>query len=255
MPKRSKPSVLITRPQLQGQQLQVLLQSSGWGVIYYPTVEIQATTGYNPSELHKEYAQVQAVIFTSYHAVENFSNFFSKLWKIQQPALFAIGETTQQALQHAGFVKAIFPKQQQNSENLSELIVTHLGSDVHDAIIWIITGEGGRMVLSEDLLQAGALPRVIPCYRRVCPTTPISAIQYQTWESQDWQYIVATSQEVLTNLVQLLPPVAIPAIFEKKLVVFSDRIRVHAVELGFKSIRVTATASDASILAVLETWR
>ena len=63
--------------------------------------------------------------------------------------------------------------------------------------------------------------------------------------------IVATSNEILDNLVQMLGDQGREKLCATPLVVISERMATHARELGCQQLTVAANATDQAILSAL----
>ena len=109
--------------------------------------------------------------------------------------------------------------------------------------IVIVRGKGGRELLADTLIARGATISYIEVYER-CIATP-SREQCDAALLADT--IVCTSVAGVTNLQQLLKN-NIETVLIKPLIVLSERIKQHALSLGFKQVDVSADASDQKIM-------
>jgi uroporphyrinogen-III synthase len=116
--------------------------------------------------------------------------------------------------------------------------------------IVIFRGNGGRELLADTLRQRGARVDYAEVYRRGPPPPPADT----EW-LQKTDIITLTSSEALHNLVTMTPATARDALYDKPLVVISERSAQLARQLGFRqSVLLTPRACDEAIIATLMQW-
>jgi uroporphyrinogen-III synthase len=113
--------------------------------------------------------------------------------------------------------------------------------NIVDKQFLIVRGTGGRELLANTLMTRGAKISYLEVYQRQIP----SLADVEIDQAKQADAIIVTSNTGLDNLCQL---VAVESIKDKSLIVVSDRIRQHAVELGFQHIYVTDDVSDAAMV-------
>ena len=115
--------------------------------------------------------------------------------------------------------------------------------------VLIVRGEGGRALLGEVLAARGARVQFAEVYRRVRPAVDARALV------ADWPtrvgLAIATSDEVLQNLVEMLGADGHDLLLATPLVVISERTAATARGLGFRRVRVAERAEDQAIVAAL----
>jgi uroporphyrinogen-III synthase len=135
------------------------------------------------------------------------------------------------------------PAGQWDSEGL--LAAPALG-EVRGRRVLIVRGEGGRPLLGEQLAVRGAEVRYAEVYRRA-PTALDAEPLVARWRDEV-QVVVATSREVLDNLVARLGAAGLERLRETPLVVVSERLAAHARALGIRRVLVADAASDAALV-------
>ena len=230
-------SVLVTRPQQQAQTLSDLIVEQGGTVIRFPVITINniATRLWADIEL----IDAAMIIFVSRNAVNHFmAGLSAKL--STQTKLIAVGKGTAEALKKQGLSVDVQPAQGIGSDAL--LAMPEL-EQVSGKKIVIVRGKGGRELLADTLTARGANISYIEVYER-CITSP-SREQCNAALRAD--KIVCTSVAGVTNLMQLLKN-DVETVLLTPLLVLSDRIKQHALSLGFKQVEVSADASDQAIM-------
>ncbi len=157
---------------------------------------------------------------------------------------FAVGNTTAEALQIAGF-QATAPEQQ-NSEGL--LALSQL-QDAKSQQIVIIKGQGGRTTLANTLLAQGNRVEVFDVYQREKLNKPVLT---DNWQWQQITGIVATSAEMAEQLFRFYDGKTLQA---QRWLTVSDRVATHLKSLGVNSAGVCNDASDNALIAwIKDNW-
>ena len=230
-------SVLVTRPQAQADALSNMIVKQGGTVIRFPVITIKQRDSRLWAD--ENFADVAMMIFVSRNAVNHFMA-GSKAELPPQLKLIAVGKGTADAMKQQGLTVDFLPTQSVGSEGL--LLMPEL-EHVSGKKIVIVRGKGGRELLADTLIARGATISYIEVYER-CITEPS---REQCAAALLADNIVCTSVAGVTNLTQLLNN-EIDDILLKPLIVLSERIKQHALSLGFNQVTVSADASDQKIM-------
>ncbi|MEX2523787.1 MAG: uroporphyrinogen-III synthase [Gammaproteobacteria bacterium] len=242
-------TVLVTRPEGQGDALCQLIEAAGGRAVSFPVMVIQPLDDADTRRrLQSALAGCDTVIFVSRNAV---------YWArelLPDPAadlagriICAAGAATRRELQNAGISDVVHTESTRASEDL--LARPELAADrVAGRQVLIVRGEGGRELLTEELQKRGATVQRLAIYRRVLPQVAPDKIR-SLWHDRKPDVIVITSVTGLYNLVELTPEACRPVLFATPLAVISERIRKAAEEAGFtvKPV-VAASASDPELV-------
>lgn len=225
----------MTRPAKQSVNLTKELQQAGFDVINFPVIETVAT---DPSKWpHIDLEKLDMLVFVSRNAVDDF---FAGI-QCELPAnlkLVSVGGATSNSIRSHGYQVAIEAPPPAGSESLLQLPEMQ---NIVDKQFLIVRGTGGRELLANTLMTRGAKISYLEVYQRQIP----SLADVEIDQAKQADAIIVTSNTGLDNLCQL---VAVDSIKDKSLIVVSDRIRQHAVELGFQHIYVTDDVSDAAMV-------
>jgi uroporphyrinogen-III synthase len=233
--------VLVTRPAHQAEALCALIEARGGRAVRFPTLEIRDPRDPAAAEALLRAADTfDVLLFVSANAVERAA---AHLRTPPRAAIGAVGEATARALRSHGLEPSILPAGQWDSEGL--LAAPALG-DVRGRRVLIVRGEGGRPLLGEQLAVRGAEVRYAEVYRRA-PTALDAEPLVARWRDEV-QVVVATSREVLDNLVARLGAAGLKRLRETPLVVVSERLAGHARALGIRRVLVADAASDAALV-------
>ncbi len=236
--------VLVTRPAAQAEALCRLIESAGGQAIRFPTIVIEPVA---TAETHKLLnAAWDLMYFVSPNAVEQaLAQVADGCWE-RVECLAAVGRGTALALTAAGRGPDLVPSERYESEALLEMAEL---ADMRAREVLIVRGQGGRGLFAQTMTERGAKVRFAEVYRRVMPDVDAGALRAR-W-SREIDYVMATSGEVLLNLVAMLGTEGRDQLLETPLVVVAERTAQTARELGFNSIKVAERAEDGAILASL----
>lgn len=241
--------VLVTRPAGQAAALCALIRSAGGRPIPFPTLEIVAAA--EPAPARALLAQSwDLMVFVSRNAVQYALDLLAGApaagtWA-QARMVGAVGRGTAAALRAAGRIPDLVPPERFDSEGL--LALPQL-SDLAEARVLIVRGDGGRALMTEVLAERGAEVHHAEVYRRLCPCTNPQDL-LRRWGT-DVHLLTATSDHVLLNLHRILGPEGVPLALASPLVVVSERSAQTARGLGHRRVRVAKRADDPSILVAL----
>ncbi|MCW8918166.1 MAG: uroporphyrinogen-III synthase [Gammaproteobacteria bacterium] len=243
-------TILVTRPAHQAAPLCRLIEAAGGEPLRLPALVIH-DNGDDPA-LRQRLAHLsdyQIAIFVSPNAVTFGLDAIRRSGGLLDSLLLAtVGKGSANALcQQSGRRPDLVPRESYDSEALLQLEPLQ---HVSGKRILIIRGSGGRELLAETLRQRGARVDYAEVYRRAPPPPPADT----QWLKRT-DIITLTSGEALGNLVTLTPQALRDTLYEKPLVVVSERAAQRARQLGFRrEVLVTPLAGDAAIVATLIEW-
>lgn len=230
-----KPTVLVTRPAHQSDNLCKLLINSGFKPLRFPTIEIQTTNNSEAVTQLQLTDDYDFLIFISVNAVIE-AHKLGVPWP-KNKTIIAIGPETAHALKSIHLLPTITSKKPFSSEQLLAQFLPC--SDKKKALI--IKGEGGRGLLADALLQRGLTVNTVDVYKRGQPTptnTPIAIPEF----------ITITSQLALENLFLLLPQQVNALKQYSTFVLFSKRIADYAKKQSCRHTIYSEEASDFSLV-------
>lgn len=231
--------VIVTRPTHQAEPLCDALQAAGAEAIRLPTIEIQPL----PGEALTDTSAYDWLIFTSPNAVYHG---LAGLGKIRS-RVAAVGAATSRALNQAGIEDVLLPTQDYSSEGL---LATPDLQAVSNARILLIKGQGGRPLLGKALLERGALVQERVVYKRRPATIDADRVAATVQRADS---VIATSQEILQQLVSLCPPQARAELYGLQLVVPSERVVKRARDLGFEHVMcVSSPLTESALVQALQ---
>jgi len=237
--------VLVTRPAAQAAGLCRLIEAAGGRAIRFPAVEILPPA--DAARARRRLSERWDLwVFVSRNAVEMALPLMPEGRLPAEPELAAVGAATAQALAAAGRPADLVPEGRFDSESLLALLAL---SDLRGRRVLIVRGEAGRPVLGDTLTNRGAEVAYAEVYRRSLPKTDAASL-LDRWE-RDVSLVVATSGEVLDNLLTLMGAAGRARLYATRLVVVSERTAERARKLGFSRVTVADHASDQALLAAL----
>lgn len=233
--------VLVTRPAAQAEGLCQLIEAAGGRAIRFPSVAIEPLDTPETRALLAE--PWDLMYFVSPNAVEQaLAQCAEPSWP-QVGWVAAVGRGTARVLKAAGRAPDLVPSDRYESEALLEMSEL---ADMSGRRVLIVRGEGGRGVFAAAMRERGAEVQFAEVYRRVMPSVDARPLLAR-W-SADVDYTMATSDEVLLNLAEMLGPEGRSNLLATPLVVIAERTAQTARDLGFAQVRVAERAEDAAIL-------
>lgn len=232
--------VLVTRPRHQAASLADAIEKAGGEAIIFPVIDIR------PTPLAQwqlpDWYHVDWVIFVSSNAVLYFNEQLSPV--VGNAIRYAaVGAGTAKAMRQAGLTVDLAPAEKVGSEGL---LNQPQWQDMQGQHVVIVRGKGGRELLADTLRARGATISYMEVYERCLPVVR----HEQCEQALTADCVLCTSVAGVDNLCTLLGD-ACNRLLDKPLIVLSDRIRQHAVELGFKHVFVTKDASDKALMMQL----
>jgi uroporphyrinogen-III synthase len=222
--------IIVTRPSPSGEALCHALESAGFSAYHFPVLAFAPPN--DPIQIPATH--FDWLIFTSKQAVLSL-----KQWP-SYSKIAAIGEATAAALNAP---VDVIPKEWSSEGLLALPEFQH----IKNKNIAIITGDGGRTLLADELFSRGAKVSIIATYKRIIPNTDSATLQDLLKKNQISAFI-CTSGESLQNLLQLVPQ----NIFAIPLIIVSQRLQCIAKDLGFKQIILAENASHESLVAAVK---
>ncbi len=241
MSRNSKPCVLITRAAHQADGFISACQQLGFNTIHVPCVEIK------PLSFSLSFEQIKAndlALFTSANAVDLVNQHAPLPW----PCLATgIGDVTAAKLKQLGQSKIDTPTPPFTSEGF----IARLKSKNINKLL-VIKGKGGRTLIKQACTELGIELTEKDVYKRTLPDVCVPEILDQFLKHPP-SIICTTSDEVLQNLLKLVPTELVPELKKLDLIVNSDRNVQLAKDLGFVGhVWVAEKPGDKGQLAKLQ---
>lgn len=239
-----KPTVVVTRPEDDGDRLGSRLHDAGWPVFVQPIIRI-APLADDTLPSTPEFESDDRVIFISANAVSYGLPHLEASLKSSGAKVLAVGERTASGLRAAGF-DVVVPTMP-NSEGL--LALPELNNFAGQRVV-IVKGDGGRQFLAEALIARSAVVLEYVCYRR--EVEPVDAETFcEGLIAAEPLVFQANSGETLTRLTELLAEGGQPNLSHQPVVVPSARLVDFAATLGWTSVWIADDASDQALLTLL----
>jgi uroporphyrinogen-III synthase len=243
-------TVMVTRPNPQGELFCEQIRRAGGQAIYFPTIEIRPPTAM--AEFLQGIASLDQhdwVIFISPQAVYQSAPAIHQQWPQFPPGVkvAALGNGTAEALQQATLPVDVYPAVDWRSEGLLDEAAFQ---ELAGKKIALIQGESGREFLAATLTVRGAQLTPIIAYRRCLPQVEVSTY-INLLQTHQIDIITCTSGEILYNLKVLLDK-AWSDLLSIPIVVVSERMEMLAKQLEFEK---TLLAKNASLNAMMEVLR
>lgn len=248
-------SVLVTRPAGQAESLARAIEAAGGTAIRAPMIVIAGLDdGAAGSAIAKRIDQFDIAIFVSRNAAEFGLDLVPSAQRnLARMAVFAVGLGTAACLQSLGVAHALTPSSEFSSEGLLRLDGLS-EQKVKGKRIAIFRGIGGREYLAKTLERRHALVTYCDCYARRKTLIVLSAtLKKNSIKVPDIG--LATSIEVLDNLVEKIEAEGIDQLFDMQMLVVGSRVGQEVASLGFtQRPLVVENPSDESILKQLMNW-
>jgi uroporphyrinogen-III synthase len=236
--------LLITRPIAQTKNLESLLLANEIDFTLFPTFEIKKL---KPIVLSNKY---DVIIFISVNAVNYAEEYFDQLL-LTPLKVFAVGPATANQLKKKNIKVDCYPKKNASSHELLKMKECQILSNNK---ILVIRGKGGSETL-KNILGIKNQVDYLEIYERVqCELTFQHRKSFKTFLNYSNGVLMATSEESLVNIMRLVQSISVDFIQilqRKKIIVFSERLRVLAKDHGFKNIEVTENPSDEDLVNLL----
>ena len=239
------PGILILRPVQQAGATIDAINAQGWRAVHFPTIDITPAENIDTAITQEIISTADWLIFISQNAVLHFLELAGSGF-IHNQKIAAVGRATAQQLQDNGLSVMALPEQDFSTEGLLD---SSDFSDISGQRIVIVRGNGGREKLAESLRERGATVSYLEVYeRRLANRDPGQLLAL--WP-ESINVIVATSNQLLDNLITLCKDSIGDQLFHKPVVVMSERMRSHAHQLGFKKIWLAERSSNDEIIKTI----
>lgn len=239
--------IVLTRAEPDAKRQLALLSARGHVTTALPLIAIEPVVIAPEVEADLEGGSV--IIFTSANAVAHGLSYVANTCRMASTDVFAVGKKTREALREQG-VEAQSPERE-DSEGLLELLAPEMNLWSQSSTqIALIKGEGGRDLLSSELIERGFGITEVNCYRRIWPPITRSDMLYAL-DSDQPRFIHIASGETLSRLEELCDLYGVRAHEKHTVILPSERVDSQARELGWQSRIVVAGASDEALLDAL----
>lgn len=239
------PGILILRPTEQAQETIRQVKLNSWNPVHFPTVEIVASKTPHNAQVFSRLAEFDWLIFVSQNAVKHFLAQLQQL-PVKMPNIATVGKATSLAAEKAGLSVTLQPDGPFSSEGLLNMPAFQ---QVQNQRVLIVRGNGGRELLADTLARRGATVSYADVYLRRLPEAD------SNWLTGNWSdrvnVILATSNQLLDNLVQLTVKTLGQQLYLTPLIVISPRMQQHAGQLGFKKIWLAEGPSNDQMMATI----
>jgi uroporphyrinogen III methyltransferase/synthase len=195
--------ILITRAQEQAEEFSRLLHNYGAQVIPFPTIEIAPPENWHP--LDKAIEKLDSydwLVFTSVNGVKFFIQRLKKkgvkIAVLGEQKICAIGPRTQGELEGMGLTVSLVP-QEYRAEGVIEGLKTR---GIKGQKILLPRAKGARKILSEALMEAGAVVDEVESYQAVKPAKSKESLTPILKKGID--VVVFTSSSTVRNFMDLV---------------------------------------------------
>jgi len=234
--------IVITRPAGTAASFARQVRARGGVPLLLPGLALRASEDIDAARTQLRAAlRDDLLLFTSPASVR----FAAALAPLRTRAtVLAVGQGTVAALRRQGLV-AQAPTRHQDSEGLLDLPALR---EIGGRRIALIGAPGGRGLLQQRLVDAGAWLREVWVYRRTAPRLDrrhAEAILHLPASAR----VLLSSAQALVHLHDALAPPAWKRLCAATAVVSSERLAAAAREAGFRRLRLAASAMPADLLA------
>jgi len=234
--------LLITRPLAQTNNLESLLEANGIDYALFPAFEVKK---FKPIAIKQKY---DVIIFISVNAVNYAEEYFKAIF-IAPFRVFAVGPVTANQLLKKNITVDCHPKKNASSK---ELLKMRECLDLSGNKILIVRGRGGSETLNDNLSASNEVD-YFEVYERVpCDATSLHKESILSFFKKSDGILMATSSEILINIMRLVKSISpdfIETLTSKKIIVYSERLKDFAEDLGFKKIEITNNPSDEDLVS------
>lgn len=238
----NKLGVVITRSIEQSESLANWVRNNNGHPLIVPCLDIQLTDDIQQAEdvcKNKE-SDYDYLLFTSPNSVKfavqlglTFSN----------QLLISIGEGTSSELSKHTNLPIIQADKPYTSEALIQKLSTY---DLENKKVLIFSGEGGRRILSEELLKLGVKANYVDVYKRAKPES-IDLTETIEYAQKHPIVIIVTSQEAFQNYHNQAEQHD-PLYLTRFLIVGSERLSTFTKSLGYHHISIAHSAATRDII-------
>jgi uroporphyrinogen-III synthase len=224
--------VLNTRPKHQAPTFSELIRQAEGIAFEFPTIEIKQSHS-NWIDKIPALHQINHAIFISANAVIYCFDLLKER-NIVWPShinVIAIGNGTAKLLEHYQIRVNEIPL----IPDSEHLLTLNSLQQLTNQTVLLFKGEGGRQIIENHLLRAGANTIILPVYQRTLPIIS-NEIANSLWRENAVDIILLTSEQSLQNLFKLFSTEAHTWLQNKPFLVISDRLAQAASIRGVKKI-------------------
>ena len=242
-------SILVTRPLAQAEPLINKLKQAGAIVFHQPAIAIEVLSDHSQQPIIQNIHDYDWLIFISKNAVTYGLDLIEQTHKLSNSQqIAAIGKATLKALAERGYKDITSPEINFDSEALLNS-AAFSASAIANKKLLIIRGGKGREHLKQVFETRGAIVTYLDVYSRSKPDLILTRDDFK-----QSQIITVSSQQGLENLLSMLDQKTAKSLFDKILIVPSQRCYKKARELGFNQVETAANATDDAMLnCILDT--
>ena len=243
-------SVLVTRPDERGEQLTKKLIDAGIFAIHAPLFSIVAGNDLNHLPHKIEQLKTGDLVFAVSKSAVDFAcktlQETGFAWR-KDLHFFAVGQRTAAHFACRTGMAVRYPTSQENSEGLLALPEMQ---QLTGKRILILRGNGGRELFPEQAKARGAEIDIAECYRRQSIECD-NVQQTSLFMRSGIQTIVATSSEILTQLIEFVPANEQTWLKSCCLVTVSQRLADLAHALGWQQVVIAPKADNQALFQTL----
>jgi len=201
----SKMRILVGRARHQASALSKQLRSQGATVIEIPFIEIRQPKSFQPLDSAlKDIVNYDWLILTSVNGVEALLNRMSKLHLNEESLkglhVAAIGPATEKAIEQAGIMVDVVPK-----EYIAESVVRSLRRHINGKRVLLVRAKVARDVIPRELRSAGAQVDIVEAYETVVPAASRARLRAVLTNPRLRPHLVTfTSSSTVRNFVNLV---------------------------------------------------
>tara|TARA_R110002110_G_scaffold65206_4_gene180018 strand:- start:102783 stop:103532 length:750 start_codon:yes stop_codon:yes gene_type:complete len=237
---------VITRPHIDAGIWLQKLAHLNIRAISFPCLQISAQYVTNLDlGLTQQIQESDLLIVTSSNSIRCLPDDGLNALKRQSGKIISIGSGTSATLEQHNIRPYFTGSRGFDSERL--LASDFLQSEIirHKKIV-ILSGQGGRGVLEQQLKLRGAFVQKLEVYQRQCPDVSAKAL-LEKLQNQNAIFVI-TSQSALKNLLKIVPIEWHDWLKQQKFVVVSQRIKNFARQQKFSSVINTSSTSIEDIV-------
>lgn len=244
-------TLIITRPQKQSDAWIDYLTQHQVDYLCLPALEIKSLHTIWDEYHYEMLKNADILIITSPNCI--YSAPLRLLQQLQKNIfkIVTLGQGTSNALKQHGIMSFFTAPDGTTSESLLELAFFQ-PEKMNNKRIVILSGQGGRRYLDENLQQRHAQVHRIALYQRGCPAGDVSETIGAIQRCSKPIFVI-TSQEALTNIIRLFPETTLPWLKSQLFIVVSDRILQYAKSLSFGKVWNVQSLVIEKIHALIET--
>lgn len=244
--------IIILRPKQQTEALSQFVTALGGTSILLPMLDIvpMVVTSIQLQEQIHKLQKADKVIISSPNAVACADPLLIQALVSTKIKIVTMGKATTALLLEKGVSVFFTATPGLGSEGLLMMPFMQQKAITGQKIV-LLAGIGGREVIAQELKQRGAHVDWIRVYQQAPINLDIMPYLL-AWQQKNKYAFVATSVNILENLLRLIPSTYHHWLQAKPVVVISDRIAQVAKKWGFQHIFVTPSLEPQTLVPVLQ---